>query len=108
MPTRQTSAPVTVVITCTLKPGLVDHARRELASVISTVMSDEPACRGIRVHADPQAPHRLLIIEQWDSVEAFTGPHMQTDHMKAFLKTAESFLDAPADFTFWNEILTAP
>lgn len=97
---------VTVVITGTIKPGKVEMARRELETVIETVMSEEPACRGIRVHEDPDNPQRLLIIENWDSKEIFNGPHMQTPHMQAFFKKAEEFLDGQAEFDFWHKTIT--
>ncbi len=99
--------PITAVITCAVKPGKLEFAKRELYAVIKEVMSLEPACRGIRVHDDPKHPHRLLIIEQWDSEEEFTGPHMQQPHMQAFLKKAETFLDGQAEFGFWRETLAA-
>jgi quinol monooxygenase YgiN len=99
--------PVTVVITCAILPGKLETARRELEAVIKTVMGSESPCRGIRVHDDPKNPQRLLIIEDWDSEEIFTGPHMQTPHMQAFLKKAEGFLDGVAEFGFWREILKA-
>jgi quinol monooxygenase YgiN len=98
------SRPVTVVITCTIKAEQLQTAKRELAAVIKIVMSEEPACRGIRVHEDPRSPERLMIIEKWDSEEIFSGPHMQTPHMQSFLKKAEAFLDGVADFSFWQEI----
>jgi len=96
--------PVTVVITCAIRPDMLDTARRELAAIIKTVMANEPACHGIRVHADPKNPQRLMIIEHWESEEIFTGPHMQTSHMQSFLKKAEGFLDGVAEFSFWQEI----
>jgi quinol monooxygenase YgiN len=99
--------PITVVITCSIKPEKLDVARGELEAVIRKVMAHEAACHGIRVHDDPKNPHRLLIIEQWDSEEEFTGPHMQQPHMQAFLKTAETFLDGAAEFGFWRESLVA-
>lgn len=99
------SKPVTVVITGTIKPDKIEMAKRELEAVIKTVMANEPACHGIRVHDDPKNPQRLLIIEYWDSEEVFTGPHMQTPHMQTFLKKAEAFLDGAAEFGFWREIL---
>lgn len=102
-----THKPVTVVITCTIKLDELESAKRELDAVIKTVLADEPACHGIRVHADPRNPQRLLIIENWESEEIFTGPHMQTPHMQAFLKKAEAFLDGTADFGFWHEISLA-
>jgi quinol monooxygenase YgiN len=99
------SKPVTVVIVSTIKPGEMEIAKRELNTVIKTVIEQESACRGIQVYDDPGNPQRLLIIEKWNSKEIFLGPHMQTPHMIAFMKVAESFLDGKAEFTFWNEIL---
>jgi quinol monooxygenase YgiN len=99
--------PVTVVISCVVKPDKIEVARRELEEVIKIVMRNEPACHGIRVHDDPKNPARLLIIEQWESEEIFTGPHMQTSHMKAFMKTAEDFVEGTAEFGFWRQIIAA-
>lgn len=98
------SEPVTVVITCAIRPEMLATARRELEAVIKIVLAEEPACRGIRVHEDPRNPRRLMIIEHWDTEEIFNGPHMQTAHMQAFLKKAEGFLDGVAEFGFWREI----
>jgi len=97
---------VTVVISCAIMPGKIEVAIQALKAVIKTVMLQEKACRGIRVHQDPDNPQRLLIIENWESKKVFLGPHMQTAHMIAFMKLAESFLDGKAEFNFWNEILS--
>ena len=97
--------PVTVMITCAIKPEKLATAKRELQAIIETVLANEPACHGIRVHEDSKNPRRLMIIEHWDSEEIFTGPHMQTAHMQSFLKKAEGFLDGVAEFGFWREIL---
>ncbi len=99
---------VTVVITGKIKPDKLDLARAALQAVIPQVIAKEPACHSIRLHEDPNDPCRLLIIEQWGSIEAFTGPHMQTPHQKAFFEQAQVFLDGDADFTFWRETLAAP
>jgi quinol monooxygenase YgiN len=101
------SKPVTVVITCAIRPDKLAMARRELEAIIKTVLANEPACHGIRAHEDPKNPERLLIIEDWDSEEIFTGPHMQTPHMQSFLKKAEAFLDGVAEFGFWREFFVA-
>lgn len=98
---------VTVAISCAIQADKLDLARRELAAVIETVLAREPACHGIRVHENPKDPRLLLIIEHWDSEEAFTGPHMQTAHMQAFRRTAEDFLDGVPRFDFWREITRA-
>lgn len=99
--------PVTVVITCTIQPHKLDHARRELKAVIAQVLAKEPACRGIRVHEAADGPQRWLIVEQWASQEAFTGPHMQQPHMQTFMQVAQTFLDGQANFGFWHETLAA-
>src|SRR5690349_10968216 len=99
------SGPVTVVITCSIKRDKIEIAKRELEAVIETVIANEPACHGIRVHDDPKNPQCMLIIEHWDSEEVFAGPHMQTPHMQAFMRTAEAFLEGEADFGFWREII---
>lgn len=102
-----TSEPVTVVIACSIKPQMLETAKRELEAVIRIVMAKEPACRGIRVHEDPKNPQRLLIIEHWESEEIFNGAHMQMPHMQAFLKKAEEFLDGVAQFSFWRQVFVA-
>ena len=96
--------PVTVVITCAIRPDKLETARRELKAIIKIVMAEEPACHGIQVHEDPKNPQRLMIIANWDSEEIFSGAHMQMPHMQAFLKKAEGFLDGVAEFGFWREI----
>jgi quinol monooxygenase YgiN len=100
-----TNIPVTVVITCFIQPDKIETAQRALEASIKIVMELEPACHGIYVHDDPKNPQRLLIIEHWESEESFTGPHMRTQHMQSFLKTAEGFLDGAANFSFWREVI---
>ena len=99
------NTPVTVTIKCRIKLEALDAAWRELKAVTAVVMEREPACGGIRVHEDPKDPQRWLIIEQWESEEIFSGPHLQTPHMQSFLKKAESFLEDAAEFEFWRETL---
>jgi quinol monooxygenase YgiN len=97
----------TVVITCQIQPGKADVARQEFSAIITTVVANEAACHGIDLHLDPEDPLRLLLIEYWDSKEAFTGPHMQTPHMQAFLQRAQAFLAATPDFGFWHQFAAA-
>ena len=98
----------TVVITCQIQPDKNDMARQEFAAIIKTVVASESACHGIDLYFDPENPNRLLLIEYWDSKEAFTGPHMQTPHMQAFLQRAQAFLAGAPEFGFWRVLATAP
>jgi quinol monooxygenase YgiN len=99
---------VTVLIACQIAPDKVDLARGEFTAIIRTVVTNEPACHRIRLQQDIDDPFRLLLIEEWDSKEAFTGSHMQTPHMQAFLQRAQEFLAGPPEFRFGHEIATAP
>jgi len=97
----------TVVITCNIQPGKAKLAREEFSDIIKTVVTNEAACHGIDLHLDPENSDRLLLIEYWDSKDAFTGPHMQTPHMQAFLQRAESFLAGAPDFGYWRVLAAA-
>ncbi|MDQ3040143.1 MAG: antibiotic biosynthesis monooxygenase [Pseudomonadota bacterium] len=98
----------TVAITCQIQPGKAELARQEFSDIIKTVMTNEAACHGIDLHLDPENPDRLLLIEYWDSKDAFTGPHMQTPHMQAFLQRAQGFLAGTPDFGYWRLLGAAP
>jgi quinol monooxygenase YgiN len=105
---RSTSDLTTIVITCRIQPGRSELAREEFSGIIQTVVSNESACHGIDLHLDPEDPHRLLLVEYWDSKEAFTGPHMQTPHMQAFFQRAQAFLAGEPEFGFWRPFAAAP
>lgn len=105
---RSNTDRTTVVITCQIQPGKSALARQEFSSIIKTVVTNEAACHGIDLHVDPENPDRLLLIEYWDSKEAFTGPHMQMPHMQAFLQRAQAFLAGTPDFGFWQLLGAAP
>lgn len=98
----------TVVITCQIQPGKAELARQEFSDIIKTVLTNESACHGIDLLLDPDNPDRLLLLEYWDSKDAFTGAHMQTPHMQAFLQRAQSFLAGTPDFGFWRLLAAAP
>jgi quinol monooxygenase YgiN len=98
---------VTVLIACPIVSDKMDLARREFTDIISTVVTKESACHSIRLQQDLDDPYRLLFIEEWDSKEAFTGPHMQTPHMQAFLQRAQGFLAGAPEFRFGQEIAAA-
>jgi quinol monooxygenase YgiN len=105
---RAASTLTTVVITCQIQPGKVDLARQEFTSIIETVVANEAACHGIDLHVDPDDSNRLLLIEYWDSKDAYTGPHMQTAHMQAFLQRGQAFIAAEPQITFWRVLAAAP
>lgn len=98
---------VTVIIRYEAKPGKTETARRELTELVNTVVKEELACRGIWLHQDTATPEKLLLVEHWTSKEAYTGPHMQTPHLTAFVGRAFEFLAGPPEITFWRGIASA-
>lgn len=98
---------VTVLIEFHAKPDEGERARRELSDLISTVVEKEPDCLGIRLHQDAEDEDRLMNVEQWTSQEAYTGPHMETPHLRAFIERSEAFLVGPPEITFWREVASA-
>jgi quinol monooxygenase YgiN len=98
---------VTVVITYRALPGHADTARDELAALIETVVAEESDCHGIRLLQDAADPHRILLVEEWTDADTFTGPHMQTPHLQAFMRRAGAFIAGPPEIHFWREVTTA-
>jgi quinol monooxygenase YgiN len=93
---------VTVMIRYQAQPGQGETARRELASLIATVVAQEPACLGIRMLQDADDDTRFLLVERWTDRAAYTGAHMQTPHIQAFIRQAPAFMAGPPVITFWN------
>ena len=97
-----TSDLVIVVITYRALPGHGATALRELTALIRDVVALEPDCLGIRVHHDPVDDTRILLYEEWTSRKAYTGPHMQTPHIQAFIGRAREFIAGPPIIEFWE------
>ena len=100
-------AEVSVVIAYQAQPGQGETAGRELAALIATVVSTEPDCRGIRLLQDAADADRLVLIERWTSEAAFTGPHMTTPHLQAFMQRAPGFLAGPPQIRVLRELAAA-
>jgi quinol monooxygenase YgiN len=98
MPAR----PITVVITYRALPGKGAGAYAALADLIALVLAREPDCLGIRLLRDPADDTRFLLDETWTDQAAYTGPHMQTPHIQAFIRGAPALFAGPPDITFWT------
>ena len=96
------SKPVIVVISYVAQPGQGARALEELQVLIREVVAHEPECGGIRIHHDPADDTRILLYEEWNSREAYTGPHMQTPHIRAFIDRARDFVAGPPAIEFWD------
>ena len=43
-------------------------------------------------------------MEQWADEASYTGPHMQTPHIQAFMARAREFIAGPPEITFWRGV----
>lgn len=96
--------PVVVLITYRARPGHEEQARKELTSLISTVVEQEQNCAGISMLQDKGDPARILLHELWTDREAYLGPHMQTPHIQAFIQRAGEFMAGPPEISFWERV----
>jgi quinol monooxygenase YgiN len=101
------TTPVTVVIIYRAQPGKGAAARAALAPLVKTVLATEPDCLGITTLQDAADDTRFLLYERWTSQAAYTGPHMQTPHIKAFIQGAAAIFAGPPDISFWNDVSSA-
>jgi quinol monooxygenase YgiN len=95
---------VTVVISCRAQPGQESTARQEFMALITTVLSQEPACLGITLHEHADDPGRLLLYEHWSSRAEYEGPHLQTSYLRSFIERSGAFLAGPPDIAFWHRV----
>lgn len=93
---------VVVIINCQAQSGQAGVARRELQALIADVVANEPDCLEIQMHQDLDDETRILLHERWTGREAYSGPHMQTPYIRAFMERSSGFLISPPSITFWK------
>jgi quinol monooxygenase YgiN len=96
--------PIVVLISFTIRHGRESLATQVMTSLIATVRREEPACSGITMIRDAADPTRVLLYELWPDRESYTGPHMETPHIKAFKAQADELFAGPPEITFWNMV----
>jgi quinol monooxygenase YgiN len=98
------ATPVTVVIRYRAQPGKGAAARAALAPLIRTVLAREPDCLEITTLQDAADDTQFLLYERWTSQAAYTGPHMQTPHIQAFIQSAATIFAGPPEISFWHDV----
>lgn len=98
------SGDVTVLIRYLAQAGKSALAKRELDALVEVVLAEEPACKGIWIHESTSVPEQLLLVERWTDEASYTGPHMQTPHIQAFMARARDFIAGPPEITFWRGV----
>ena len=95
---------IAVMVSYRVQPGHVPKALIAIASLVSTVLDTEPACKGIEILQDASDQTRITLIERWPSQQEFLGPHMQQPHIQGFIREASAFLAGPPEISFWRLI----
>lgn len=93
---------VVVTIRYQAQPAQAERTRDALSALIATVVATEPDCLGIQMLVDPDDATRILLYERWTSKEAYTGPHMQTPHLGAFMVLARELIAGPPTIEYWH------
>lgn len=95
---------VIVLIEFRAVPGKETVAQRELTELVATVVENEPECAGIEILRDRDEATRFVLYERWSSREAYTGPHMRTPHLLAFIAKASDFMAGPPAISFLEQV----
>ena len=91
-----------VIVSYRSQPGRQDRTKFQLEKIVSDVLRQEPDCGGIEMLQAHDDPTRITLVERWSSREVFLGPHLQTEHILAFIARSEEFLAGPPDISFWR------
>lgn len=92
---------VSVLILFQAKPGLEETVKKEMMQLIPPVIA-EPQCINVNLHQDPDDRTRFMLYENWADKDYYTGKHMQTSHLQAYLKKSEEILTEPPRIIFWE------
>ena len=95
------SNPITVLVQYQSQPGMEEVTKRELTSLIASVVS-EAACISINLHQGISDLTRFMLFEIWTDREIYLGEHMQTTHMQSFIQRAGEFLAGPPEISLWH------
>ncbi|HEX6694334.1 MAG TPA: putative quinol monooxygenase [Longimicrobiales bacterium] len=95
---------VRVVIIYTAQPARVTDGLAALQDIVTTVLEHETDCLDITIHQDVDDATKFLLFETWTSKAAFTGEHMKTPHIQAFMQKAASLFTGPPAITFWRDV----
>jgi quinol monooxygenase YgiN len=93
-------ADVTVLVHLRLLPDFIEKGKRDLLDFARLVKRREPECSAIEIAQDLDDPTRITMIEKWSDREAYEGPHLQTEHMQAFVEKSGQYFDGPASISF--------
>jgi quinol monooxygenase YgiN len=93
---------VTVVARIKAKEGMEERVKQELTNLLAPSRFDE-GCINYDLHQSVHDKSLFLFYENWKS-EGDLKMHLETPHLKNFLKRAEEILAEPLDVSLWSKI----
>ena len=96
------SSEVIVLIQTQTLPESADEAKEALLDLAREVLRVERDCLGIELAQNTDDPAKITMIEKWSSREAYEGPHMQSQHMQAFIEASAKLFAGPPSMSFWR------
>lgn len=92
---------ITVLILFQAKSGMEERVRQAMLVLIPPVLA-EPNCISVNFHQDSDDPTRFMLYENWADKDYYTGEHMQTPHIRAYLQQTDELLVEPPHIMFYQ------
>jgi quinol monooxygenase YgiN len=96
-------SPVAVIVRLKIRAGQEDAFQRELAEILKQVRQ-EPACISIAGHQHTDDPTSFLLVEVWESREAFSEFEGGREYLREYMERVTPLWSAPRDMSFWQTV----
>ena len=95
--------PVTYVVRFQEFPNQLERFMSLLNGVLDA-MRDEPNFHEAVLHRDPDHPHRLMLVETWESHEDVLAEQLSRPYRQAWHEALPELLVKPRDITIWHAL----
>lgn len=92
---------VYVLITYRAQPNKSVDAVNALRRLIEDVKKEDHFV-SIDLHVDQANNANIMLFERWDDEGYYRNQHMETQHMKDFIVSAQQFLVGPPQISYWK------
>ncbi|MBP0453745.1 MULTISPECIES: putative quinol monooxygenase [unclassified Kitasatospora] len=92
---------ITAVAVLRARAGREEEMRAQARSMVEPSLA-EPGCLSYRNYVDPDDPRAWVVLEEWESREAFEA-HLASPHLARSLERTAELLDGPPEV----KVLTA-
>ncbi|WP_030055520.1 MULTISPECIES: putative quinol monooxygenase [Streptomyces] len=93
---------VTAMARLRAKAGREAEMWEQAATMVGPSLA-EPGCLSYRNYADPEDPRVLVVVEEWESREAFDA-HLASPHLARSLDRTAELLDGPPELRVLTDV----